>query len=48
MLTAQISARLPIFKKTPGRPAFSAPKEIPLGDCPPRGRLVRSAGCGGG
>ncbi|CAB3808517.1 hypothetical protein LMG28690_07066 [Paraburkholderia caffeinilytica] len=48
MLTAQFSARLPTFKKTPGRPAFSAPKEVPLGDCPPRGDLVRSARGGGG
>src|SRR5579872_2380404 len=48
MLTAQLFARLPTFKKTPGRPAFSAPKEVPLGDCPPRGHLVRSARGRGG
>ncbi|SOE58143.1 hypothetical protein SAMN05446635_1364 [Burkholderia sp. OK233] len=47
MLKAQLFARLPTFKKTPGRPAFSAPEEVPLGDCPP-GDLARSARGGGG
>jgi hypothetical protein len=39
MLTAQFFARLPTFKKTPGRPKFS---------CVPLGGLVRSASFGGG
>jgi len=47
MLKAQLFARLPTFKKTPGRPAFSAPQEVPFGDCSRRGGLVRSTGCVG-